>query len=165
MTALVAWFKLFTPSLCTPTWTHINVSKAKKVEVMHLQPAFTSVDFLVDYWPVCHRTLPPRVAAAWLHFLLARHISWNYAKPWTGFQKRIHKLRGKKIMMMWRCHSSSVLVGYIWQGLSPNDLPHAEQLEEWYHMSFVKEKMSQSILSCNLSFPKNGYMWKVLEKP
>lgn len=82
--ALVAQFKLFTPSVCMPTMTtHIDVSKAKNLKVMHLQSVFTSMDFLVDYWLVCHGTMPPRVASAWLHFLLARHIPWNYAKPWT----------------------------------------------------------------------------------
>lgn len=45
--------------------------------------AFTSVGFLVDYWLVCHGTMPPRVTFAWLHFLLARHIPWNYAELWT----------------------------------------------------------------------------------
>lgn len=70
--------------MCLPTMTtHTDVCKAKKLKVMHLQSAFTSMDFLVDYWLACHGTMPPRVASAWLHFLLARHIPWNYAEPWT----------------------------------------------------------------------------------
>jgi len=36
----------------------------------HLLP----VNFLVNYLPVFLGTMPPRVAAAWLCFLLARHI-------------------------------------------------------------------------------------------
>lgn len=80
--ALVAQCTFFTPSVCLPTMTtHIDVSKAKDLKVMHPQSAFTSMDFLVDYWLVWHGTMPPRVASAWLHFLLARHISEIMQSP------------------------------------------------------------------------------------
>lgn len=104
--ASVDQFILFTPSVYMPTMTtHIDVSKANKL--MCLQSAFTSMDILVDYWLACHGTMLPRVASAWLHFLLSRHIPWNYAEPWTMLcSSKRESTRSEGRRLLW-CETST----------------------------------------------------------
>lgn len=148
--ALVAQFKLFTPSVCLPTMTtHIDVSKAKKLKVVHLQSAFTSMDFLVDFWLACHGTMPPRVASAWLHFLLARHIPEIMQSPGPCC---VHPKENPQAQREEDYYDvkSPLLICACWTCLAriiTNWPPPRWAAGGVMSPHFVKEKMSQSLLT------------------